>query len=381
MVADKKTATFVLELQTIGDTGPKTQTYTFYVPPEQIEHTSPARLTVYQSVDGSTHIDHMGEGLASIAISGSTGWTFGSNFSHPFAYHSYMLLRKIVEDYYIYCKQGKAERETLTLTVDMPDANGFGQWRVAVRNMTLRRHASQPLLFQYGIQFVCISENMTSFDYNKQLQSLKRQVEATETSGDSSSMSLPSSMSGAPSSTERNISSAEINFSKLTNPLQYDGPVEDLKIDRWQNERWRAASTAHVQTAIPQTTNKIEVPVGRISSVNQQTGGITGLEYGPTLNLSRKLVYDPSTSATIAATQKQAKLDYEYSNNGQLDRYEIYGYTKEEIANALLGDKATADEKESFYRCNKDLTDSYNEKVKVLREEKRKQNMDQMLKI
>lgn len=142
--------------------------YFFYVLPDSIDYISPARITTYQSINGYTSVDHLGEGIASINISGTTGWRLGSTRTGLFAYHSYAMLRALIDRYYSLCKDGKSTNETLKLYVGMPDAPNFGQWYVSVRNMTLKRSSSAPMLFQYGINFVCLSSNLINLDFAQQ---------------------------------------------------------------------------------------------------------------------------------------------------------------------------------------------------------------------
>lgn len=376
MPADTKAATFVLEMKKTGSDDPnEIISYTFYVPPEQIDHSSPARLTVYQSVDGSTHIDHMGEGLSTINISGSTGWTFGSVFSHPFAYHSYMLLRKMIDDYYKMCKEGKAERETLTLFISMPDAPDFGSWRVSVRNMTLRRNASQPLLFQYGIQFVCISENMSKFEYATQSETLSKLINkqsATQTQATGIS-------SGANTyGNSGNNSYGARQSAGTTDALQYNG--SDIIFPPNVNSSQAmihnmSVAKETVNTMMKQDWYKATIVAGT-TNFSKTNGSSEYLTYGPKINFNRN--YDVTdanrekTSAIISQIQRQSQADYMYANNSQTFTYQVFNYTKEELANSIFGSSITPEIKQAFFKANPQLTDEYDNKVKVLRQSKEK---------
>lgn len=164
-MADKNAATFILELKDKSE-------YVFYIPPDTLEYTSPTRMTAYQTISGNSHVDHLGEGIAQIKISGTTGWRMGGLFEGLFAYHSYQLLRKIVDDYWALCKSGGATNDTLSLSIDMPDAPNFGKWYVSVDGMALKRAASAPLLFQYAISFICLSSNLVKLELEDQQSTL-----------------------------------------------------------------------------------------------------------------------------------------------------------------------------------------------------------------
>lgn len=146
-----ETATFQLEYGT-------KETYVFYVPPELIDIQTPSRLAVYQSIYPRVHIDHLGQGIETIKLQGTTGWRVNGAFQGLFAYASYKLLRNIIDLY------NQSPTENLKLIIATPDAPNFGQWYVVPEAMSLRRSAQSPLLFLYEISFICISQNLEKFD-------------------------------------------------------------------------------------------------------------------------------------------------------------------------------------------------------------------------
>lgn len=153
-------AIVTLSLELKGGEG-KTE-YVFYVPPEQVDVNIPSRVAVYQSISGTTYIDHLGEGVPTINLTGTTGFTRGVKGARRIGlnYLQYMFLKEIVSKYNEYCRQGKAEITDFTLTIAFPDAPDYGQWRVTVKDLTLSRNANAPMLFRYQLSLICLTGNM-----------------------------------------------------------------------------------------------------------------------------------------------------------------------------------------------------------------------------
>ena len=153
-------AIITLSLELKGGEG-KTE-YVFYVPPEQVDVNIPSRVAVYQSISGTTYIDHLGEGVPTINLTGTTGFTRGVRGARRIGlnYLQYMFLKEIVSKYNEYCRQGKAEITDFILTIAFPDAPDYGQWRVTVKDLTLSRNANAPMLFRYQLSLICLTGNM-----------------------------------------------------------------------------------------------------------------------------------------------------------------------------------------------------------------------------
>lgn len=151
----------------LNEEGENYSEYVFYVLPEQVDISTPARLALYQSINGQTHADHMGDGTTTINLQGVTGWMLGGLMNSGFAYASYVLLREMIFRYYKKCKEGESTSTSLKLTISFPDAPDYGQWDVAIRELTLRRSASAPLMFNYQLSMVCLSGNYLSNTANE----------------------------------------------------------------------------------------------------------------------------------------------------------------------------------------------------------------------
>ena len=151
----------------LNEEGENYSEYVFYVLPEQVDISTPARLALYQSINGQTHADHMGDGTTTINLQGVTGWRLGGLMNSRFAYASYVLLREMIFRYYKKCKEGEAKSTSLKLTISFPDAPDYGQWDVAIRELTLRRSASAPLMFNYQLSMVCLSGNYLASTANE----------------------------------------------------------------------------------------------------------------------------------------------------------------------------------------------------------------------
>jgi len=144
-------------------------TYTFYVPPQEIEINTPSRVTVYQNISGNTFVDNLGAGTTMISFQGTTGFMYGKgglSMSNRGAGHlSYQLLKYICQLYHEACKKGQTAFANLTLNISMPDAPEFGQWKVTIKDFIIKRSVTEPLLFRYQINFICLSEDTFSATY------------------------------------------------------------------------------------------------------------------------------------------------------------------------------------------------------------------------
>ena len=179
--------------------------YTFYVGPESIQMSIPSRVAVYQSIGGNTYIDHLGEGVKSISIQGNTAYK--GKPSIGFGYAQYQILRQIINRYNDECRLGHARSVQLILSLRFPDSPDYGVWPVTVREFTLSRNASQPLLFRYQLSLYCLAENSQEIGVNikeRQLQELptvpREILEAAKVAADpAAAADGPSGPGGGPS--------------------------------------------------------------------------------------------------------------------------------------------------------------------------------------
>jgi hypothetical protein len=134
----------------------KVMEYNFFVTPQTVQITQPARLGMYQSLGGRAHIDHMGQGLGTISISGMTGI---NPLLGPIGWIQFSLLRQIIEQYYDYCKSGKTHLTKLTLTIDFPDSPNFGKWDITIKELQLQRSSANPLMHSYNLSAILVGED------------------------------------------------------------------------------------------------------------------------------------------------------------------------------------------------------------------------------
>ena len=127
---------------------------TLAVRPEDLTRTEPARATVHQTLGRNTvgWVDHFGEGLPSVTISGHTGWRHASGLGMD-GVQSFEALNQLVVKDFAQAKQsaidmGQDPAAVKLIFVDLLD--GFA-WSVVPTQFVLRRSKSRPLLFQYNI--------------------------------------------------------------------------------------------------------------------------------------------------------------------------------------------------------------------------------------
>ena len=131
--------------------------YNFFVTPQSIQISQPGRVGLYQSLGGKAHIDHMGQGLASFSIAGTTGV---NPLLGPIGWLQFALLRQIIEQYYDYCRQGKTHLTRLILSIDFPDSPHFGKWDITIKELQLQRASQNPLLHTYNLSGIIVSDDL-----------------------------------------------------------------------------------------------------------------------------------------------------------------------------------------------------------------------------
>lgn len=147
--------------------------YTFYITPQDIQINKPGRLSVYQSIGGAAHVDHIGEGLVSITISGMSGF---NPLIGPAGFVQYSLLRNLIDLYYERCRSGMAAQSRLELNISFPDYPNYGRWDVTVKDMALSRSAQAPLLNKYNLSFIAVSADKASSARNALAKSNENRV-------------------------------------------------------------------------------------------------------------------------------------------------------------------------------------------------------------
>lgn len=140
---------------------------TLTIRPEDLTRNEPARATVYQTLgrNVSGWVDHFGEGLPSVTISGHTGWRdvagSGMDGAAAFARLNSLVVREFPAAKQAAIDSGRDPGQVKLLFVDMLD--DF-VWNVAPTVFTLRRNKSSPLLYRYNINLQAVSTSIDSID-------------------------------------------------------------------------------------------------------------------------------------------------------------------------------------------------------------------------
>ena len=136
---------------------------TLPIRPEDLSRTEPSRATVHQTLGRTTEgwVDHFGEGLPSVTISGHTGWRHSSGVGMD-GVQSFEALNQLVQKALPAAKQaaidtGLDPAGVKLLFVDLLD--NFA-WSVVPTQFVLRRSRSRPLLVQYNISMQAVATNI-----------------------------------------------------------------------------------------------------------------------------------------------------------------------------------------------------------------------------
>lgn len=131
--------------------------------PEDLTRNEPARATVYQTMGKgvSGWVDHFGEALPSVSISGHTGWRdtagSGTDGAAAFAKLNQLVVRDFPAAKQLAIDSGRNPALVKLLFVDLLD--DF-VWSVAPTVFTLRRNKSSPLLYRYNINLQAVSTSI-----------------------------------------------------------------------------------------------------------------------------------------------------------------------------------------------------------------------------
>jgi len=149
----------------LDNAGSVSSPVTLVVRPEDLTRNEPSRVAVHQTLgrDVSGWVDHFGEGLPSVTISGHTGWRRTSRGGSD-GMGSFESLNNLVQHRFAAAKQiaiesGRDPASVKLLFVDMLD--NFA-WNVTPTQFVLRRSRSRPLLFQYNISLQAVSTSIDS---------------------------------------------------------------------------------------------------------------------------------------------------------------------------------------------------------------------------
>lgn len=156
--ADLRPISFMLDnMGSLGDP------VTLPIRPEELTRSEPARATVHQTLGRATTgwVDHFGKGLATINISGTTGWHYNPSVGRD-GFQSFEALNELVVHRFPEFKQraidaGRNPADVKLIFVDLLDNFTYP---VVMQNFTLRRSKSRPLLFQYNIVMQAVSDSI-----------------------------------------------------------------------------------------------------------------------------------------------------------------------------------------------------------------------------
>ena len=136
---------------------------TLKIRPEDLTRTEPQRATTTQTLGRGIvgWVDHFGEGLPSVQISGHTGWRTsqgsGQDGAQAFETLNNLIVHEYPEAVQNAINAGQDPSQVRLLFIDMLDDCS---WVVVPQQFVLRRSKSRPLLFQYNIQLQCISTDL-----------------------------------------------------------------------------------------------------------------------------------------------------------------------------------------------------------------------------
>ena len=164
------------------DTGELTG-FPLVIRPEDLTRSAPSRLTVAQTLGGA-FIDNFGPGLATIQISGHTGWRGGRDMDGAAAF---IRLKETVFDAWHARRAQKVAdgRDPNGIRLIFSDALDQFVNEVAPQSFTLKRNRSRPLLSMYQISMVVVSEDVDPAIVEQALNDYERMIAAEESLEDS----------------------------------------------------------------------------------------------------------------------------------------------------------------------------------------------------
>lgn len=156
--AGDRPISFVLEVN-----GRVASTVTLALRPEDFSRTDPSRVTVHHTLAGAW-ADNFGPGLASIQISGTTGWRGGADGDGETRWKA--LRDNVFAAWHQRRKDAiAAGRDPAMVKLIYADALNDFAAEVAPLNLSLRRSRSRPLLIQYSMALTVLDQNDDQIKY------------------------------------------------------------------------------------------------------------------------------------------------------------------------------------------------------------------------
>lgn len=128
--------------------------------PEDLTRNDPSRVNVTQTIGGAW-VDNFGKGIPTVSINGHTGWGSGTR---PDGLEAFQALYQTVFSAWhntrkIAVQEGRDPDKVKLLFSDVLDEF---TWVVVPQNFTLKRNRSRPLLVQYSINMIWVSDDVQS---------------------------------------------------------------------------------------------------------------------------------------------------------------------------------------------------------------------------
>jgi len=159
--AGERPIEFVLDDQA---TGRPTETVSLVIRPEDFTRAEPSRLTTQQTLGGAW-VDNFGPGLANIVISGITGWRRSNDGRDGL--ENFQRLNDVVFRQWHRRREEAIEAGIDPAGVKLIYADSLDRfaWEVAPVNFSLKRNKNRPLLLQYQINLIVISQSVSQHQY------------------------------------------------------------------------------------------------------------------------------------------------------------------------------------------------------------------------
>lgn len=138
---------------------------TLRIRPEELTRTEPMRASVHQTMgrDVTGWVDHFGEGLPSVSISGHTGWRYldatGTDGAGAFAELNQMVAHDFPAAKQQAIDMGMDPADVKLIFVDTLDEFA---WSVVPTGFSLRRNKTSPLLIRYNINLQAVDTAVDS---------------------------------------------------------------------------------------------------------------------------------------------------------------------------------------------------------------------------
>lgn len=139
-------------------------TFDMVIRPSELTRTEPSRLAVHQvfGSDGG-FIDSFGPGLGTIVLSGHTGWRGGA-YDDGMALFQRLHLAVFKEWHAARDRAVKRSQDPSLVRLIFVDALDDFSWVCAPQQFVLRRNKAQPLLSQFQITLLKVSEDVSEAD-------------------------------------------------------------------------------------------------------------------------------------------------------------------------------------------------------------------------